>query len=74
MWKALGSSFLETIMPLYQRRISQPFTREDKEKQLELRAHYAEFNLVYDRGTKFGFMSGGNPEAILCSMPPLAKW
>lgn len=74
MWKALGSSFLETILPIYQRRISMPFSRQDKEKQLELRAHYAEFNLVYDRGTKFGFMSGGNPEAILCSMPPLAKW
>ncbi len=72
--ETVGNQFLNTIMPIYQRRIIQPFTLEQKEKQLEYRAHYVEFNLIYDRGTKFGFESGGNPEAILCSMPPLAKW
>ncbi len=74
LWKHVGKTFLETIMPIYRRRISMPYTPEEKEKQLQLRAHYVEFNLLYDRGTKFGFLSGGNPEAILCSMPPLAKW
>ena len=74
LWKQIGSSFLETILPIYQRRIHQPFGPEEKEKQLRLRAHYVEFNLLYDRGTKFGFQSGGNPEAILCSMPPLVRW
>jgi len=74
MWKAVGQTFLQTIMPIYQKRIHQTFTPSDKEKQLIHRAHYVEFNLLYDRGTKFGFLSGGNPEAILCSMPPLAKW
>ena len=74
MWKNVGLTFLDTIMPIYQRRIAQPFTSQDKERQLEFRAHYVEFNLLYDRGTKFGFQSGGNPEAILCSLPPLAKW
>ncbi len=74
MWKNIGLTFLEAIIPIYKRRINQPFTSEEKEKQLELRGHYAEFNLLYDRGTKFGFQSGGNPEAILCSMPPLLKW
>lgn len=74
LWKAIGSSFLETILPIYKKRVSQPYTRQEKEKQLEMRAHYVEFNLLYDRGTQFGFKSGGNPEAILCSMPPLVKW
>lgn len=74
LWKAVGNTFLEAIIPLYKRRITQPFTPEERERQLEMRAHYVEFNLLYDRGTKFGFQSGGNPEAILCSMPPLAKW
>lgn len=74
VWKRVGKTFLDTILPIYQRRISQPYTAEEKEKQHELRAHYVEFNLLYDRGTKFGFLSGGNPDAILCSMPPTAKW
>ena len=72
--KAVGNSFLPAILPIYEKRVNSPFSFEEKELQLERRAHYAEFNLVYDRGTKFGFLSGGNTEAILCSMPPLAKW
>lgn len=74
LWQIVGTTFLKSILPIYEKRISQPYTLQQKEKQLELRAHYVEFNLLYDRGTKFGFLSGGNPEAILCSMPPLAKW
>lgn len=74
MWRQVGNKFLDAIIPIYQRRIRTPYTDEERERQLKLRAHYAEFNLLYDRGTKFGFQSGGNPEAILCSMPPLAKW
>lgn len=74
MWQAIGKTFIDAILPIYAKRIPAPFTKEDKELQQKLRAHYAEFNLVYDRGTKFGFQSGGNPEAILCSMPPSAHW
>jgi coproporphyrinogen III oxidase len=74
LWKTVGDTFLEAILPIYRKRIDLPFTETEKQKQLEARAHYVEFNLLYDRGTKFGFTSGGNPEAILCSMPPLAKW
>lgn len=74
LWQTVGRSFLGAIIPIYQRRIHQPYTDEERDKQLQYRAHYAEFNLVYDRGTQFGFKSGGNPDAILCSMPPLAKW
>jgi coproporphyrinogen III oxidase len=74
LWKQVGNTFLNTVLPIYERRTKSAFTPQEKETQLEMRAHYVEFNLLYDRGTKFGFLSGGNPEAILCSMPPLAKW
>ncbi len=74
MWQTIGKTFTDAILPIYKRRVHTPFSEEEKELQLNARAHYAEFNLLYDRGTKFGFLSGGNPEAILCSMPPLAKW
>ena len=74
LWKKVGSTFLDAILPIYHRHVHHPYTEEDKAKQNALRAHYVEFNLLYDRGTKFGFLSGGNPEAILCSMPPTATW
>ncbi len=74
LFKHIGKTFLDAILPIYRLRIDQPYTPAEKERQLIHRAHYAEFNLLYDRGTKFGFLSGGNPEAILCSMPPLAMW
>lgn len=74
MWQGVGDTFLNAIMPIYTKKLSTPFSEEDRQKQLKYRARYVEFNLLYDRGTKFGFESGGNPEAILCSMPPLASW
>ena len=74
LWKKIGDTFLDSYIPILEKRIHTPYTTNEKEIQKKARAHYVEFNLLYDRGTKFGFQSGGNPEAILCSMPPEASW
>ncbi len=71
---AVSSAYVKVYPEILQRRKDLPFTPEEKEAQLYWRGRYAEFNLVYDRGTKFGLMSGGNIEAIFVSMPPVVKW
>jgi coproporphyrinogen III oxidase len=74
MWKNVGKTFTQAILPIYKKHLNRSFTKLEREIQAKFRAHYVEFNLLYDRGTKFGFQSGGNPDAILCSMPPTASW
>lgn len=74
LWKSIGNTFLRAINPIYDKRVCQSYAPEEREIQFKMRGHYVEFNLLYDRGTQFGFRSGGNPDAILCSMPPLASW
>lgn len=72
--RSVGKAFLDIYPKLVRRHMRAPWTQEQREHQLRKRGHYAEFNLVYDRGTKFGLMTGGNTEAILMSLPPEAKW
>jgi coproporphyrinogen III oxidase len=72
--RAVGESFLEIFPHIVRRRMETPSTDEDRARMLEFRGRYAEFNLVYDRGTLFGLKTGGNIDAILMSLPPVATW
>ncbi|MEO0870520.1 MAG: oxygen-dependent coproporphyrinogen oxidase [Pseudomonadota bacterium] len=70
----VGKAFLDIFPKLVRKRMNSEFTPEDERVQLEYRGRYAEFNLVYDRGTIFGLKTGGNIDAILMSLPPRAEW
>jgi len=72
--KDVGKAFLEGFVTITKKHIGEEWTPEDREWQLIKRGRYAEFNLVYDRGTQFGLQTGHNPEAVLMSLPPIAKW
>ncbi|RYH08237.1 oxygen-dependent coproporphyrinogen oxidase [Tropicimonas sp. IMCC6043] len=72
--RAVGAAFLPAFLPVTEARRDTPWSEADKEAQLVHRGLYAEYNLVYDRGTKFGLATGHDPEAVLMSLPPLAKW
>jgi len=72
--KAVGNTFLPVYSELIDRNRDQEYTEEHKEWQYLRRSRYAEFNLVYDAGTKFGLETNGRIESILMSLPPTAKW
>ncbi|MBX7138749.1 MAG: oxygen-dependent coproporphyrinogen oxidase [Oligoflexia bacterium] len=71
---AIPETFENAYFPIVRRRMELPFTKEQKHFQAIRRSRYAEFNLLYDRGTHFGFKTKGRTESILMSMPPLASW
>lgn len=70
----VGAAFLPAFVPVTERRRDTPWTEADKEAQLIHRGLYAEYNLVYDRGTKFGLETGHDANAVLMSLPPFARW
>jgi coproporphyrinogen III oxidase len=72
--QAVGRAFLEVFPVITERHMRRPWTEAEREIQLVKRGRYTEFNLVYDRGTRFGLETGHNPEAVLMSLPPVAKW
>jgi coproporphyrinogen III oxidase len=72
--QGVGRAFLPAFVPVVKRRLGTPFTDADRDIQLVHRGLYAEYNLVYDRGTKFGLETGHDANAVLMSLPPIAKW
>ena len=72
--RAVGDAFLAAFPPIVRRRMHDNWTEADYRQMLEWRGRYAEFNLVHDRGTLFGLKTGGNVDAILMSLPPMASW
>jgi coproporphyrinogen III oxidase len=72
--KSVGLTFLDIFPKIIRRSMFIDFNQQQKEQQLIYRGLYAEFNLIYDRGTRFGLMTNGNADAILMSLPPVAEW
>ena len=72
--RGVGEAYLGAYRPIVARRRARPYGERERNFQLLRRGRYAEFNLVWDRGTLFGLQSGGRAESILMSLPPLARW
>ena len=70
----VGITFQLIFQKIIRKKMKKKWTQKHKELQLIQRGRYTEFNLLYDRGTKFGLQTGGNVDGILMSLPPLAKW
>jgi coproporphyrinogen III oxidase len=72
--KSVGNAFKESYSEIVRKKMNLPWSEEQKNAQLIKRGRYVEFNLLYDRGTRFGLMTGGNVDAILMSLPPNVLW
>ncbi|MFO0749234.1 MAG: oxygen-dependent coproporphyrinogen oxidase [Myxococcota bacterium] len=74
VWLGLGRSFLPAYVPIVERRMATAASEAERHWQLQRRGRYVEFNLLHDRGTRFGLQTGGRIESILMSLPPLVRW
>lgn len=72
--QSVGRAFLEAFLDITRKHRFESWSEQERETQLIKRGRYAEFNLIYDRGTTFGLQSGHDPSAVLMSLPPVAKW
>ena len=72
--KNVGETFLETYKKIVNDTVSKKWNMDDKTMQYHRRSRYVEFNLLHDRGTKFGLQTDGNIEAIFMYLPPFASW
>lgn len=74
LWRSAAEAFLPAYLPLLERRKATPYTERERDFQLYRRGRYVEFNLIYDRGTRFGIETGARVESLLASLPPLVAW
>ncbi len=73
-WRSVGDAFLPAYLPILRRRKDARYGERERAFQAYRRGRYVEFNLLYDRGTRYGLQSGGRTESILASLPPVATW
>lgn len=74
LWRSTGDAFLQAYAPIFERRCEEPYTEREREFQLYRRGRYVEFNLLQDRGTRFGLETGARTESVLASLPPRVTW
>ncbi|MEM6795551.1 MAG: oxygen-dependent coproporphyrinogen oxidase [Acidobacteriota bacterium] len=74
LMRSMSEAFLPAYLPILDRRRGAPWGERERDFQLYRRGRYVEFNLIFDRGTRFGLETGGRAESILVSMPPLVRW
>jgi coproporphyrinogen III oxidase len=74
LMRSVGDHYLPAYLPIIERRRQLPWSARERDWQLYRRGRYVEFNLLHDRGTRFGLQSGGRAESILMSLPPLVRW
>lgn len=73
-WRAASDAYLKAYIPILERRCTTSYGDRERQFQLYRRGRYVEFNLLYDRGTRFGLQAGARSESVLASMPPLVRW